>query len=99
MSAALARTRYLVTAKDGRIGKSRQVQPFEIEVKALPHDLDRIRDETCRVISRFAKTKGLDIVLFLPEGTSALYANVYSSLSNTPIGALKFEQLEEDDAE
>lgn len=91
----LPRTRYKVTAQNGRIGKARQIEPFEIEVKALPHNLDKMRDEVCRAISRFARTKGLDVVLSLPPGTAAIYGDVYSNLSNTPIGRIRFDLIKE----
>lgn len=91
----LPRTSYRVFVKDGRIGKARQIAPFDIEVKALPHDLDRIRDEVCRHISRYAKTKGTDVIFDLRPDTHFIYADVYSNLSNQPIGLIKLEQIKE----
>jgi hypothetical protein len=35
-------TKYQVTPERGRVGKARQVQPFELEVNSLPHDLGKI---------------------------------------------------------
>lgn len=93
MSTALPRTRYQVTVKGGRIGKARQVPDFKIEVKARPHDLDRIRDEVCRRISHYARTKGTDVALQLPPNTDAIYGDVYCDLSEHPIGRIKLELL------
>jgi len=97
MGVALPRTRYLVKVKDGRIGKARQIKPFEIEVKSLPHDLDKIADELCRYISRYTKTKGTDVQIILPPRTTSLYAEVYSSHSQTAVGLVRIDQIEEDE--
>lgn len=88
------RTKYLVTVQHGRIGKARQIQPFEIEVKALPHNLDKMRDEVCRHISRFAKTKGTDVVFELLPNRHEIHGDVYSNLSEHPIGRIKLEKVE-----
>lgn len=92
---ALPRTKYLVTVKDGRLGKARQIAPFEIEVKALHGDWDKIEEELARHIARYCKTKGIWTELHLPPDTAAYYGAVYTKGNPTLMGMVRIDRIEE----
>jgi hypothetical protein len=90
--------KYLVTVKDGRLGKARQIRPFRVEYEGLPGDLDKLQDVAVRHIARFAGTKRIAIAMEFPSDTAAIYTNVYCDRSETPIGRVKFDPIKEETA-
>jgi hypothetical protein len=52
-------TKYLVTPHKGRVGNARQIAPFPIETKTLPHDLGAIGTALCDAVHKIAKRRDL----------------------------------------
>lgn len=89
-------TQYLVTVKDGRIGKSRQIKPFKIEYIGRSGNLDELAETAERSLVRFAGTKRVTVAIQLPPNTETIYADVYCDRSETPIGRVKFDRIKEE---
>ena len=87
---------YLLTVKDGRIGKARQIKPFKVGYDGRHGDLDELRNVAERRLARFAQTRRVDVVFDLLPNRTELHAYVYCDKSNTPIGHIKFEKIEEE---
>lgn len=85
---------YLLTVKDGRIGKSRQIKPFKVGYDGRHGDLDELAQVAERRLARFAQTKQVDVIFDILPDRTELHADVYCSKSNTPIGRIKFEKIE-----
>lgn len=91
-------TEYLLTVKDGRLGKARQIRPFKVGYIGRPGDLDELVEVAAKHLKRFSGSRHVDLVLELPANTSTIYANVYCDRSQTPIGRVKFDHIKEEQA-
>lgn len=87
---------YLLTVKDGRIGKSRQIKPFRVGYDGRHGDIDALIAAAERALARFAQTKRVDVVIELLPNREEIHADVYCDKSNTPIGRVKFNKIEEE---
>lgn len=87
---------YLLTVKDGRIGKSRQIKPFKVGYDGRHGNLDELANAAERALARFAQTKQVDVIFELLPNRTELHAHVYCNKSETPIGYIKFEKIEEE---
>lgn len=88
--------KYLVTVKDGRLGKARQVRPFKIEYEGRPGDIDKLHDAAVHAVARFVGTKRVIFALEFPPSTPAIYTDVYKDDCETPVGRVKFDPIEEE---
>jgi multidrug efflux pump subunit AcrB len=92
----LSHVQYLLTVKDGRIGKSRQIRPFKVGYEGRHGNLDELAAAAERALARFAQTKHVDVIIDLLPDRTEIHADVYCDKSNTPIGRVKFEKIEEE---
>jgi hypothetical protein len=64
---------YLVTPDKGRVGKARNVEPFQVEAGEHAGDLDRVMNQVALNIGKIAKRRKCFATYELPEGESFTY--------------------------
>jgi len=69
--------KYQVTAKNGRCGKVRQIEPFEVETKALPTDLDQLKVVVSKAIGKIIHDRGSVAYIDLIPGSADFAAEVF----------------------
>ena len=88
-------TRYLVTPHKGRVAKSREVQPIQVETDSLPHDVHKLQDAITRGLHKYFRRQDAFTVLELPSiGPGQFRARLYHG-DGTLAAALYVDQIEE----
>ena len=90
--------RYLITPKDGRIGKARLIKPFEMQADGRPHNLDRIQSMVMTSVKRYVKDRTAFGVIDIDREHNGPHLRflleVFCDRSVKPIATIKIEEIE-----
>jgi hypothetical protein len=87
--------KYLLTPKDGRVGKARQVKPFDVSYDGLPGDLNKLAQACTDGLRKYANKKyGIFSIVTVRPNDSFRYA-VTLYHNGQPLAEADAEAVEE----